>query len=321
MDPLVGLTASQKDLYRAAYAFGQQHFKPHAAEWDETSSFPRELMRECAKRGYGGMLVPKAQGGPGWLRADCVCIIDALAQHCISTTAMLTIHNACTGIVAKSAKSPHREAWTPALVSMDLMASFCLTEPGSGSDAASIVSNASFDADSQEYVLNGQKCFISGAGMSDIYLVMCRTSQERISCLAVTKDSKGLSFGMNEKKMGWRSQPTRQVFFDNVRVPVSQRIGDEGQGFRIAMAGLDGGRLSIAACSIGGAQACLDMALAHCRQHEADQMTLFRLVDMAGKIMQSRQLLRAAAAMLDAQHPAAIQHCAFAKMISTRLGR
>lgn len=270
-DPLLGLNDKERSIYLEALHFGEEYFTPQASYWDEHSVFPRDLMPTCAKLGYGGMMVSEQFGGKSYSRKEVVCIVEALARACVSTTAMLTIHNAVVGILDKHSTPSIRDQWVAGLTSMEHMGSFCLTEPGSGSDAASLVTKADFDPVTQEYIINGEKCFISGAGMSSVYLVMCRTAPTAISCIAVPLGTPGLSFGSNEKKMGWRSQPTRQVRFEDVRVPVTNRIGKEGEGFRIAMGGLDGGRLNIAACSIGAATTCLDIAVKHLEQKAVRQ--------------------------------------------------
>ncbi len=222
-DPVVGLSLREATLYKEAFAFGSEHFSRNASQWDESCNFPREIMTTCAKMGYGGWISSALLGGANWSKREMVVVVEALSNFCVSTTSMLTIHNACTSIIDTFAQSPHREEWVPKLCSMEAMASFCLTEPGSGSDAASLVTNASFDSSKNEYVINGEKCFISGAGMSELYIVMCRSSPQAISAVVIPKGIRGLSFGSNEKKMGWRNQPTRQVFFDDVRVPCSHR--------------------------------------------------------------------------------------------------
>lgn len=222
-DPLIGLNEKEKNLYLTATNFGEKYFAPNAIKWDEDSEYPRELMSFCAKEGYGGWITSKTHGGGNWTRREMVVVVEALANFCVSTTAMLTIHNACVSIIDKFSQSPHREDWVPKLCSMENMASFCLTEPGSGSDAASLITKATFDTVTNEYVINGEKCFISGAGMSNLYVVMCRTAPTAISAIVVPLGTPGLSFGSNEKKMGWRNQPTRQVKFDDVRVPMSHR--------------------------------------------------------------------------------------------------
>jgi isobutyryl-CoA dehydrogenase len=222
-DPLVGLNDQQKQLYIHASKFGEQYFAPNALKWDEKSEFPRLMMELCAQQGYGGWISSTEMGGRNWTKSEMVVVVEALANHCVSTTAMLTIHNACVSIIDKFSQSPHREEWVPKLCRMETMASFCLTEPGSGSDAASLITKATIDTLSNEYVINGEKCFISGAGMSDLYVVMCRTAPNAISAIVVPNGTPGLSFGSNEKKMGWKNQPTRQVKFEDVRVPFSHR--------------------------------------------------------------------------------------------------
>jgi alkylation response protein AidB-like acyl-CoA dehydrogenase len=325
VSPELGLDEDQREFYRLARTFADKEMRPFASEWDLSSSFPKETFSKFADLGFAAISVSDELGGSGLSRVDNVIIVEGLATGCVGTTAMLTIHNMCAGMIDRFGTGDQREEWLPKLASLDVMASYCLTEPSSGSDAASLLSTAKLSSDGKSYVLNGGKAFISGAGLSDIYLVMCRTG-EGISCLMVPKDTPGLSFGADEKKMGWKVQPTRQVIFEDVVVPVTNRLGAEGQGFKMAMTGLDGGRLSIGACSLGAAQASFEIALDYAKERKQfgksiadNQATQFKLADMAGNITMARLSLRHAAALLDAKSPAATVHCALAKKNSTDL--
>jgi len=331
ISPTIGLNEDQREFFELAKKFSESELKPYAAEWDESGEFPVETFKKFAELGFAGISVSDEYGESGLSRQDNTVIIEALASGCVGTTAMLTIHNMCGGMIDRFGSEEQRSEWLPKLTSLDMMASYCLTEPSSGSDAASLLTTATLSEDGSEYVVNGGKAFISGAGLSDVYVVMCRTGGVKgpagISCLLIPKESEGLSFGANEKKMGWKVQPTRQVIFEDVRVPVSNRLGSEGQGFKMAMAGLDGGRLSIAACSLGAAQECFELALAYSKERKqfgksvADQQaTQFRLADMAGNIQTSRLAIRSAAQLLDEGSPVATVHCAMAKKLATDLG-
>lgn len=292
IDPTIGLSEEQLEFYNVARAFADNELRPFAAKWDEEHSFPLETYKKFGDLGFAGIFVRDDVGGTGLSRVDTVTIVEALATGCVGTTAMLTIHNMCAGMVDRFGTEEQRQRWLPSMCKLDTMASYCLTEPGSGSDAGSLSTKAKFDPATNEYVINGGKAFISGAGMSDIYLVMCRTSDKPgasgISCIVIPKDTKGVSFGAMEKKMGWHCQPTRQITFEDVRVPAANRyplssftrfhiilrcsyyrLGNEGEGFKMAMAGLDGGRLSIASCSIGAAQACFEIALQYVKVNQS----------------------------------------------------
>jgi alkylation response protein AidB-like acyl-CoA dehydrogenase len=281
IDPTIGLTEDQAEIYRLARNFADNELKPNAGKWDEDHFFPLETYMKFGDLGFAGIFVKEDVGGTALSRVDTVNIIEALSTGCVGTTAMLSIHNMCAGMIDKFGNDEQRHYWLPKMLKLDVKASYCLTEPGSGSDAGSLSTKAKFDAAKNEYVVNGGKQFISGAGMSDIYVVMCRTSDhpgpKGISTLIIPKDAKGISFGAQEKKMGWHCQPTRQVLFEDVRVPVTNRIGEEGDGFKFAMAGLDGGRLSIAACSIGAAQACFELALQYVKVRYLFHFFLFQL--------------------------------------------
>ena len=250
--------------------FAAEKIAPHALRWDEEKHFPVEVMREAAKLGIGGVYIRDDVGGSALTRFDAALIFEALAQGCPTVSAFISIHNMASWMIDAYGNDTQRQKWLPKLCTMELIASYCLTEPGSGSDAAALRTRAVRDGD--HYVLNGQKQFISGAGGGDLYVVMVRTGADGpggISTLVVEGDTPGLSFGANERKMGWNAQPTRAVIFENARVPVANRLGDEGIGFKIAMAGLDGGRLNITACSLGGAQSALDKALAYMKERKA----------------------------------------------------
>jgi alkylation response protein AidB-like acyl-CoA dehydrogenase len=323
--PQFSLTEDQIAVRDMARAFAAKFFAPHALAWDETKHFPVVEMRYGAELGMGGIYIAEDVGGSALSRLDAALIFEALATGCPTVAAYMSIHNMAAWMIDAYGNDAQRRAWLPKLCTMELLASYCLTEPGSGSDAAALTTRASRDGD--HYVLNGQKQFISGAGAGDLYVVMVRTGGEGpdgISTLVVPGDTPGLSLGANERKMGWNAQPTRAVVFEDARVPVENRLGDEGVGFRIAMAGLDGGRLNIAACSLGGAQAALDKALAYMKERKAFgkrldefQALQFRLADMATALEASRALLWRAAAALDRKEAHATQLCAMAKRFVT----
>jgi len=318
------LTDDQLMIQDAARRFAYDKLRPFAGEWDETKYFPVDIMREAAGLGFAAIYTGEEHGGSGMSRLDAVLIFEQLSRGCIATAAFMSIHNMCTWMVDSFASADLRAAYVPRLATMELIASYCLTEPGSGSDAAAMKTRAERDGDS--YVLNGSKQFISGAGVSDLYVVMAR-SGEGISCFLVPKDMPGLSFGANEKKMGWNAQPTRQVIFDSVRIPADHRIGAEGDGFKFAMKGLDGGRLNIAACSLGGAQDAMDRAFAYAGERaqfgkhlNAFQATQFKLADMETELQAARSLLYEAAGRLDAKDHNATRWCAMAKRFVTDTG-
>ena len=323
------LTADQVAVRDMARAFAQDALAPHAAEWDRTAHFPIETLREAAALGLASIYVREEFGGSGMTRLDAALVFEELAAACTSTAAYLSIHNMVSWMIDSFGDGAQRARWLPDLCAMRLLASYCLTEPGSGSDAASLRTSAKADGNSS-YVLDGSKAFISGAGASDLYLVMCRTGGEGpggVSSVLVEKGAAGLSFGKPEKKMGWRSQPTAVVSFEDCRVPVANRIGAEGDGFKIAMRGLDGGRVNIAACSLGAARACLEQATAYLRERRqfgrrlADFQALqFRLADMATELDAARLMVHRAAASLDAGSPDATLHCAMAKRFATDIG-
>ena len=316
-----GLTEDQVAIQDMAEAFSAEHIAPNALEWDENKHFPVETLRAAAALGMAGIYVSEEHGGSGLGRVDAVLIFEALAKGCPTVAAFLSIHNMCAWMIDTYGDIDQRARWIPSLASMDAIASYCLTEAASGSDAAALRTRAERDGD--HYVLNGEKQFISGAGASDLYVVLARTGgpgADGISALILKKNTPGLSFGANERKMGWNAQPTRAVRFDNARVPAKNLLGAEGQGFRIAMAGLDGGRLNIAACSLGGAQSALDRTLAYMIERRAFGRALtefqalqFRLADMATSLEVSRAFLRHAAGAFDLKVPEATKLCAMAK--------
>jgi alkylation response protein AidB-like acyl-CoA dehydrogenase len=327
------LTSEQNLIRRTAADFAAEKLRPFAAEWDEKKHFPVDVIREAAGLGFAGLYVNEDVGGSALSRFDAVLVFEQLSQGCISTAAYLSIHNMCSWMIDRFATDEMRKEWLPQLTSMELLSSYCLTEPGAGSDAGSLRTRAEKAFPSQEggdYILNGSKQFISGAGVSDVYVVMARTGQDGpkgISTFIVRKDDKGVSFGPNEKKMGWNSQPTRQVIFEDVRIPASRRVGAEGDGFRFAMAGLDGGRLNIAACSLGGMQEAMNKALAYVKErrqfgHKISdfQATQFKLADMETETQAARMMLYAAAKELDAKSPMATRWCAMAKRFVTDTG-
>jgi alkylation response protein AidB-like acyl-CoA dehydrogenase len=319
------LTEDQRLIQKTARDFAAAKLAPFAAKWDEEETFPIPAMREAAELGFAGIYVKSDVGGSELTRLDAALIFEELSAGCTSTAAYISIHNMASWMIDRFGTDEQRRKWLPKLTTMQLIASYCLTEPGSGSDAASLKTKAVRDGD--HYVLNGAKAFISGAGVSDVYVCMVRTGADGpkgISCLVVEKGVRGLSFGKNERKMGWRSQPTAQVIFEDCRVPVANRIGAEGEGFRIAMVGLDGGRINIGACSLGTARAALEQAQRYVierRQFDqrlADfQATQFKLADMATELEASRLMIWHAAAALDRHDPRATMLCAMAKRFAS----
>jgi alkylation response protein AidB-like acyl-CoA dehydrogenase len=322
------LTEDQLAIQEMAQGFAAETLAPNATRWDEEKHFPVAEMRQAAALGMGGIYIAEDVGGSGLSRLDAALIFEALSTGCPTVAAYVSIHNMCAWMIDRYGDEAQRKSFLPKLCSMEHLASYCLTEPGAGSDAAALKTKAVRDGD--HYVLDGQKQFISGAGVADIYVVMVRTGEagpSGISTLVVEKGTPGLSFGANEKKMGWNAQPTAAVIFENARVPVANRLGPEGIGFKIAMAGLDGGRLNIGACSLGGAQGALDRALAYARERKAFgsviadfQALQFKLADMATELEAARSLLWRAAAALDAKTPEATKLCAMAKRVATDTG-
>jgi len=311
-----------------ARAFAAEKIAPHALEWDETKHFPVDVMREAAGLGIGGIYIKDDVGGSALTRFDAALIFEALATGCPTTSAFISIHNMASWMIDAYGNDTQRHKWLPKLCTMELLASYCLTEPGAGSDAAALRTRAVRDGD--HYVLNGQKQFISGAGSTDLLVAMVRTGGDGpggVSTIVIDGKTPGVAFGNNERKMGWNAQPTRAVIFENARVPVANRLGEEGIGFKIAMAGLDGGRLNIAACSLGGAQAALDKALAYMKDRKAFgkrldefQALQFKIADMATELEAARTFLWRAAAALDRKDPDASMLCAMAKRFGTDVG-
>lgn len=322
------LNEDQLAIQDMARGFASDRVAPQALQWDRDKYFPIDILRETGPLGMGGIYVREDVGGSALNRLDAVLIFEALATACPSFSAFVSIHNMAAWMIDTYGNEAQRQRFLPKLASMESLASYCLTEPGSGSDAAALRTRATRDGD--HYVLNGSKQFISGAGATDVYVTMVRTGEDGpkgISTIVVPKDAPGLSFGANEFKMGWNAQPTRTVNFDNCRVPAENLLGDEGSGFRIAMAGLDGGRLNIAACSLGGAQSALDKALEYCSQRKAFGQTIdrfqalqFRLADMETELSASRLLLYAAASKLDRKTHDAGKWSAMAKRFVTDTG-
>jgi len=322
------LTEEQQAFQATARQFARDAMMPFARDWDEGSVFPVDTLREAAALGFGAIYARDEFGGSGLTRLDAALIFEELAQGCTSTAAYISIHNMVAWMIDTYGSADARRRFLPKLCSMEHFASYCLTEPGAGSDAASLTTKARRDGDT--YVLDGTKAFISGGGMSDVYLVMARTGEggpRGISCIAVEKGTPGLTFGAQEKKLGWKSQPTSMVMFENCRVPASNLIGKEGEGFRIAMAGLDGGRLNIGACSIGGAQFCLDRTVDYMKERKqfgtrlADFQALqFRIADYATELEAARLLLHRAAVAVGDKEPVATQLAAKAKRLATDTG-
>ncbi|KAA0687586.1 isobutyryl-CoA dehydrogenase [Azospirillum brasilense] len=322
------LSEEQQAFRDTARDFAQQEMAPNAAHWDENSVFPIDILRQAAALGFAGIYVGEEFGGSGLGRLDAAVIFEELSAACPSTAAYISIHNMASWMIDRFGNPEQRARFLPKLTTMEHFASYCLTEPGAGSDAASLRTRAERDGD--HYVLNGSKAFISGGGTSDVYVCMVRTGEpgpKGISCIVVEKGTPGLSFGKQEHKLGWKSQPTSAVIFENCRVPVANRIGEEGEGFRIAMKGLDGGRLNIAACSVGGARFCLEQAVAYTAERKqfgkplnVFQALQFKLADMATELDAARLMLHRAAASLDAGSPEATAHCAMAKRFATDTG-
>jgi alkylation response protein AidB-like acyl-CoA dehydrogenase len=322
------LTEEQRSIAGLARQFADKALAPHAAEWDEARHFPVDALRQAAQLGFAGIYVDETYGGSGLGRMEAALIFEALATADPSTAAFLSIHNMVGWMIGRYGDDELRQRFLPRLMSMEIIASYCLTEPNSGSDAASLQARAVRKGD--DYVLNGSKAFISGSGASDLYAVMARTGgagPRGISCILVEKGVKGLSFGRPEKKLGWNSQPTAMVIFEECLVPACNLVGAEGEGFKFAMSGLDGGRVNIAACSLGGASACLGFARDYIQARTqfgkalaAFQALQFRLADMATMLDAARLMVHRAAHSLDTGHPEAGMHCAMAKRFATDAG-
>ncbi|MBN8977783.1 MAG: isobutyryl-CoA dehydrogenase [Rhizobiales bacterium] len=308
--------------------FAAEKIAPFALKWDEEKHFPVDVMREAASLGIGGIYIKDDVGGSALTRFDAALIFEALAQGCPTVSSFISIHNMASWMIDAYGSNEQRHKWLPKLCTMELLASYCLTEPGAGSDAAALRTRAVREGD--HYVLNGQKQFISGAGSTDLLVAMVRTGDAGpggISTIVIDGKTPGVSFGANERKMGWNAQPTRAVIFENARVPVANRLGDEGIGFKIAMAGLDGGRLNIAACSLGGAQSALDKTLSYMKERKAFNKRLdefqalqFRVADMATELEAARTFLWRAAVALDNKDSDASMLCAMAKRFGTDVG-
>ncbi|MBX3483449.1 isobutyryl-CoA dehydrogenase [Phenylobacterium sp.] len=322
------LTEDQRAIEDAARAFAAAELAPHSAKWDEEKVFPVDVLRKAAELGFAGLYVREDVGGSALSRLDASIVFEQLSYGDVATAAFISIHNMASWMIDRFGSDELRHRFLPKLTTMEAIASYCLTEPGSGSDAAALKTTAALDGD--HYVLNGSKAFISGAGVSDVYVVMVRTGGEGakgVSTLVVENGTPGLSFGAQERKMGWNAQPTAQVNFDDCRVPVANRVGAEGEGFRIAMAGLDGGRINIASCSLGGAGLALDTAKAYLEQRKQFGQPLkdfqglqWRLADMATDLDAARLMVRRAAHALDNKDPAATRYCAMAKRFATDAG-
>jgi alkylation response protein AidB-like acyl-CoA dehydrogenase len=322
------LTDDQIAIQDMARKFTADAITPFAAEWDEKSHYPVDVWKAAGELGFGAIYVSEESGGTGLGRLEAALIMEAMAYGCPTTSAFISIHNMAAWMIDCFGSAELKARYLPDLVSMQKIASYCLTEPGSGSDAAALKTSARRDGD--HYIVNGTKQFISGAGYNDVYVVMVRTGEEKtkgVTCLVVDKDTPGLSFGAPEKKLGWNASPTAQVIFEDCRVPVANRVGAEGDGFRFAMMGLDGGRLNIGACSLGGAQRCLDETIAYTKERQqfgqpvADfQNTQFMLADMATDLEAARALLYIAAAKVTANAPDKSRFSAMAKRLSTDSG-
>lgn len=322
------LNEDQRAFSDAARQFAQEKLAPMAAEWDEQQIFPKEVLKQAGEMGFLSLYTPEKQGGLGLPRLDASIVFEQLAMGCTSTTAFMTIHNMVTWMVASYASEEVQQAYCPKLIGGAWLGSYCLTEPNAGSDAASLTTSAVKQGD--KYIINGAKVFISGAGETDVLVVMARTQDsgaKGISAFVVPADSKGISYGRKEPKLGWNSQPTRSITFDNVAIPASHLLGEEGQGFVFAMKGLDGGRINIATCSVGTAQQALNQATQYIQERKQFGKALsqfqalqFKLADLATELVAARQLVRLAASKLDKQSPDATAYCAMAKRFATDVG-
>ena len=322
------LTEDQLAFQDAARGFADGVLAPNAAQWDAEHIFPKEALKQAGELGFMGIYTPEEAGGMGLGRLDTSIIVEELARGCTSTTAYLTIHNMAASMIGKFGQQALIDEWCPVMVTGEKLGSYCLTEPNAGSDAASLKSTAKLDGD--HYVVNGSKMFISGGGDTDILVVMLRTSDngaKGITAFAIPADLPGIEYGKKEEKLGWNSQPTRAISFDNVRVPVGNRLGEEGQGFKIAMEGLDGGRLNIATCSLGTAQMALETAVIYAQERKQFSQSIaefqaiqFKLSDMATDLVAARQMIRLAAFKLDSKDSEATAYCAMAKRYATDVG-
>lgn len=322
------LSEDQQAFVDTAKAFADKELAPYAAQWDEEAYFPVEVFKKAGEMGFMGMYTPEEAGGFGMSRLDSALIFEQLAGGCTATTAMMTIHNMVSWMIGSFGQQDVIDEWVPELVSGDKLGSYCLTEPGSGSDAAGLRTSARKDGD--DYVINGSKMFISGAGATDVMVVMARTGEagpKGISAFVVPADAEGISYGKKEAKMGWNAQPTRLVTFENVRIPGKNLLGQEGEGFKFAMMGLDGGRINIAVCSVGTAQAALNTATAYMQERTqfdkplaAFQALQFKVADMATELVAARQMVRLAAAKVDNNDADKTTYCAMAKQFATDVG-
>ncbi|XOV77729.1 MAG: acyl-CoA dehydrogenase family protein [Aestuariibacter sp.] len=321
-------TEDQLAFAETAKQFADQELAPHAAKWDKEHYFPKEVIQKAGELGFCGLYTPEEAGGLGLSRLDTSIIFEHLSMGCTATTAMMTIHNMATWMIASWGTEDVKNIWCDSLVTGEKLASYCLTEPGSGSDAAALRTTAKKDGD--HYVLNGSKMFISGAGETDVLVVMVRTGEagpKGISAVVVPADADGIIYGKAEEKMGWNAQPTRLVTFEDVRIPVNHLLGEEGQGFSFAMKGLDGGRINIATCSIGTAQQALNTAKAYMHERQqfgkplaAFQALQFKIADMTTELVAARQMVRLAAFKLDNNDPEKTAYCAMAKRFATDIG-
>ena len=325
IDPSIGLNDEQKQILTMATDFAKKEMAPNRESWDANEIFPVEVMRKAGELGFGAVYCKEDFGGTGLSRVDGTVIFEALSAGCTSTAAYMTIHNMCAWMIDTFGNDEQRDRWIPHLASFNKFAAYCLTEPDSGSDAAALAMSAKLDGD--HYIMNGTKSFISGGGDADVYVIMCRTGNQGakgISCMVVEKGTQGLSFGQKEKKVGWNSQPTRQVILEDCRVPVVNRIGPEGFGFNIAMKGLNGGRISVSACSLGAAQGAIEQTIEHLNVRKAfgkllkeNQYLQFKLAEMATQLVSSRLLVRTAAEALQNDAPNAVSLCSMAKLHAT----
>ena len=322
------LTEDQKMFADTAKQFSDSELLPNAAKWDLEHTFPKDVITKAGELGFCGLYAPEDAGGLGLSRLDSSIIFEQLSMGCTTTTAMMTIHNMATWMIATWGTPSVKDVWCPELVTGEKLASYCLTEPGSGSDAASLRTSAKVDGD--HYIINGSKMFISGAGETDVLVVMVRTGEagaKGISAVVIPADAEGVIYGKAEDKMGWNAQPTKQITFDNVKIPRENLLAKEGEGFSLAMKGLDGGRINIATCSIGTAQQALNSAMAYMQEREqfgkpiaAFQGLQFKLADMATELVAARQLVRLAAYKLDQNDPEKTAYCAMAKRFATDIG-
>jgi len=322
------LSEDQAAFRDVARQFSDRQLAPNAADWDANKTFPKDVIKAAGDLGFCGLYCPESAGGLGLSRLDSSIILEQLSMGCTSTTAFISIHNMATWMVTEFGSTELVEAIAPGLIAGEQLASYCLTEPGAGSDAASLRTQAVVDGD--DYVINGSKMFISGAGDTDYLVTMLRTGApgpKGISCVVIPSGTEGIQFGHNLHKMGWNSQPTREIVFDNVRVPIGHRLGEEGDGFKIAMKGLDGGRINIGTCSVGTAQAALNRAKSYMSERQQFgeplsnfQALQFKLADMATELVAARQMIRMAASRVDAGHSEATVYAAMAKQFATDVG-